>query len=171
MQRCLRRAALHNCTWLGRHSPLQRRGVCTAPPQSSKDREARLQWVAPENRKDVARVVEVAERCVDRWETAFTDFLSPPVAADAMSALTGMADLTAIAWGGYPQAERCRCALPAAAAGWRPGGAAPAAAALELLGRRRARRIALGREEVLAAAQQDPSQLGGVAALQVRRAA
>ena len=118
MQRCLRPAALHSCTsWLHRSRaarPLQRRGLCTAAPQSSsKDRESKLQWVAPDNRKEVARVIEIAERAVDRWETVFTDFLSPPVAADAMSALTGAADLTAICWGGYPQAERCRCGMPA----------------------------------------------------------
>jgi hypothetical protein len=122
-------------------------------------------------------VVEIAERAVKRWETVFTDFLSPPVAADAMAALAGVADLSAVCWGGYPQAERCRYSHGScvahmllllnpqrapATAPQQPGclhtgqAAAPAC------------RIALGREEVLSAAQEDPSQLGGVAALQVR---
>lgn len=47
-----------------------------------------------------------------------------------------LADVSALAWGGYPQAERVR--------------------------------IAVARDELLAAARADPSQLGGVAALDVR---
>lgn len=81
--------------------------MCT---EASKDREARLNWVAPENRKEVARVLEIAERAAERWETIYTDFLSPPVAADAMTALSQVPDLLALPWGGYPQAERCRWA-------------------------------------------------------------
>jgi RNA-binding protein YlmH len=55
-------------------------------------------------------VLEIAERAAERWETVYTDFLSPPVAADAMSALSQVPDLLALPWGGYPQAERCRWA-------------------------------------------------------------
>ena len=111
VQRCLAGPARHQCAVLSTSIHLRtrvsQRGMCT---EASKDREARLNWVAPENRKEVARVLEIAERAAERWETIYTDFLSPPVAADAMTALSQVPDLLALPWGGYPQAERCRWA-------------------------------------------------------------
>lgn len=56
----------------------------------------------------MARILEQAERAVDSWDTAYTDFYPPPVIADAMVSLQQMASVVAIPWGGYPQAERCR---------------------------------------------------------------
>ncbi|PRW45323.1 photosystem II S4 domain [Chlorella sorokiniana] len=53
-----------------------------------------------------------------------------------MAVLQRMADVAAVPWGGYPQAERCR--------------------------------LSLGREEALAGAAEDPSQLDSVAAVQCR---
>ena len=153
--RCTRRWP----TLVQRASARGRSFVCLA----GKEREARLQWVSPENRQEVARVLEIAERAAERWETTFTDFLSPPVVADALGALAGMADVTAIPWGGYPQVG----------AGQQPQAMHDAWAQhpqlMEPLRPQAERcRIALGREEVLSALQDDPSQLGGVAALQVR---
>lgn len=103
---------------------------------STRNREEQLQWVAPENRRDVARVLEIAERASNSWTVTYTDFLSPPVVQDALSALSKTADLSCIAWGGYPQAERCR--------------------------------LAMGREDLMGVYQEDPSQLEGVAALEVK---
>lgn len=92
---------------------LPRRGshrhISSSRLSSTKTREALLQWVAADNRKEVARIIEIAERAADRWEVTWTDFLSPPVVADALSALSQMADVVAVPWGGYAQAERCRC--------------------------------------------------------------
>ncbi|PNH04282.1 putative RNA-binding protein ylmH [Tetrabaena socialis] len=70
-----------------------------------------LGWVDPATRKDVARVLELAERASQRWEVEWTDFLPPSVVADSMAALTGRTDVVCIPWGGYAQAERCRLAL------------------------------------------------------------
>jgi RNA-binding protein YlmH len=62
-------------------------------------------------RKEVAQILEQAERAAVRWEVTYTHFYSPPVVADALAVLEQMADVTAVAWGGYPQAERCRIAM------------------------------------------------------------
>ena len=67
-----------------------------------------LQWVPPENRVEVAHILDVADRAAARWDVTPTDFLSPAVVADAMSCLQGRGDLMAVPWGGYAQAERCR---------------------------------------------------------------
>ncbi len=67
-----------------------------------------LAFVDPAHRKDVARVVEIAERASERWEVVWTDFLPPPVVADSMAALHGRSDVICVPWGGYAQAERCR---------------------------------------------------------------
>ncbi|KAL6757693.1 hypothetical protein V8C86DRAFT_2616727 [Haematococcus lacustris] len=89
-----------------------------------------------DSRKEVDRVLELADRAAVRWELTWTDFLPPPVVGDAMAALAGRSDVQALPWGGYAQAERCR--------------------------------LALGREELMASARNDPEGAGGVAAIQVR---
>ncbi|KAF8069439.1 Hnrnph2 [Scenedesmus sp. PABB004] len=88
--------------------------------------------------KDVAAIVEAAERAAQRWEVTYTHFHTPPVVADALAALAGRGDVAGVPWGGYAQAERVR--------------------------------LALGRDEALAGAAEDPAgQLpGAVAALEVR---
>eukprot|EP00879_Flechtneria_rotunda_P010089 GHRR01010547.1.p1 GENE.GHRR01010547.1~~GHRR01010547.1.p1 ORF type:complete len:324 (+),score=44.55 GHRR01010547.1:145-1116(+) len=112
-----------------------RRGSTLA--QGSKPRHAQLQWVDPESRKEVAQILEQAERAAQRWEISYTHFVSPPVATNALTAINQMADVAAVLWGGYRQAERCR--------------------------------IAMGREDVMLAATEDPSQLTeAVAALNCR---
>eukprot|EP00878_Enallax_costatus_P021451 GHUV01022704.1.p1 GENE.GHUV01022704.1~~GHUV01022704.1.p1 ORF type:complete len:260 (+),score=77.30 GHUV01022704.1:247-1026(+) len=88
-------------------------------------------------RKEVAEILEQAERAARSWDMHYTHFYTPPVVQDALAAVNQLGDVTAVAWGGYPQAERCR--------------------------------IALGREEVMLAAKEDPSQLtDAVAALDCR---
>lgn len=96
-----------------------------------------LNWVLPENRKEVAQILDLAERAAARWDVSYSTFISPSVLADARLVLEGWSDVVMVPWGGYPQAERCR--------------------------------VAFGREEVLLAAKEDPSQLeDAVAALQVK---
>lgn len=54
-------------------------------------------------------MLEIAERATDRWDVVWTDFLTPPIVADSMAALQGRQDVICVPWGGYAQAERCRC--------------------------------------------------------------
>lgn len=70
-----------------------------------------LSWVAAEHRKDVARILEIAERAAQRWDVTYSDFLSPPLTAECMSALSNLGDVLVVPWGGYAQAERCRLAV------------------------------------------------------------
>jgi len=74
-------------------------------------REELLRGVSQENRDDVARVLELAEKAVANWDVLHTAFYSPPVISDAMEALKRLADVISIPWGGYSQAERCRISI------------------------------------------------------------
>jgi hypothetical protein len=88
-------------------------------------------------RKEAAQILDIADRAAQRWEVSYTHFITPPVAADALAALSQRADVKAVVWGGYPQAERCR--------------------------------IAMGKEEVMLTAVEDPATLDdAVAALDVK---
>jgi hypothetical protein len=59
-------------------------------------------------RQEVAAILEQAERAAARWELSVTPgFCSPPLAADALTALAQLADVEAFACGGYAQAEVC----------------------------------------------------------------
>ena len=78
-----------------------RRGATSGPKDT-------LHWVPQENKEEVAHVLDLAGRAADRWDVSMTDFLSPAVAADAMSCLHGRSDIVAVLWGGFAQAERCR---------------------------------------------------------------
>ena len=64
-----------------------------------------------ENRDCVARVVDQAEQAIKTWEVISTDFLSPPDMSEAVALFQKLTDVQAIAWGGYPQAERQRLAI------------------------------------------------------------
>ena len=64
-----------------------------------------------ENRDEVARAIDLADRAIKTWEVALTDFLSPPVLAESQRVLGSLTEVRAIAWGGYPQAERQRLAI------------------------------------------------------------
>lgn len=59
----------------------------------------------------MARILEQAQRAAQRWEVAYTNFMSPPLAADVLAALAQLPDVAGVAWGGYPQAERVRVAM------------------------------------------------------------
>ncbi|XP_014492568.1 uncharacterized protein LOC106754998 isoform X2 [Vigna radiata var. radiata] len=56
-------------------------------------------------------VAKEARRASSKRETLHTDFLTPPVLKESMQVLEKLADVKAIAQGGYPQAERCRISV------------------------------------------------------------
>lgn len=64
-----------------------------------------------ENRVVVARTIDLAEQALKNWEIVCSDFLSPPEIDEALSVLDSLTEVEAIAWGGYPQAERQRLAI------------------------------------------------------------
>lgn len=64
-----------------------------------------------EYRDVLARIVDAAEQALKTWAIVTTDFLAPPELAEAELLLKRLTELTAIAQGGYPQAERQRLAL------------------------------------------------------------
>ena len=72
-------------------------------------REELLQGV--ENREEVARVVDLAERAIATWEPTVTDFLSPAVLVEVREKFARLAEVSLVGWGGYPQAERQRLAI------------------------------------------------------------
>ncbi|KAL1346229.1 hypothetical protein HN51_019932 [Arachis hypogaea] len=61
--------------------------------------------------KEVKHILEMARRASLRREILHTDFLTPPVLKESMKVLEKLADVKAIAQGGYPQAERCRISV------------------------------------------------------------
>jgi photosystem II S4 domain protein len=64
-----------------------------------------------ENLDQISRVLDRADQAIKTWEVVFTDFLSPPELAEAQTVLAKLTEVSAIAWGGYPQAERQRLAI------------------------------------------------------------
>jgi len=70
-----------------------------------------LKGVDSDNAEVVSRVLEKAMTAADRWDTVYTDFLSPAEVADAKMVLERVGDVTCVAWGGYMSAERQRLAL------------------------------------------------------------
>jgi photosystem II S4 domain protein len=70
-----------------------------------------------ENLDRISRVLDQTDQAIKTWEIVFTDFLSPPELAEAQTVLAKLTEVSTIAWGGYPQAERqrlaiARCELP-----------------------------------------------------------
>ncbi|XP_042498339.1 putative RNA-binding protein YlmH [Macadamia integrifolia] len=59
----------------------------------------------------VKHTLEMARRASSRREVLHTDFLTPPILKESMLALEKLADVKAVAQGGYPQAERCRLSV------------------------------------------------------------
>ncbi|XP_010644190.1 uncharacterized protein LOC100248657 isoform X3 [Vitis vinifera] len=59
----------------------------------------------------VKHILEMAKRASARREVLHTDFLTPPVLKESMIVLEKLADMKAVAQGGYPQAERCRLSV------------------------------------------------------------
>lgn len=64
-----------------------------------------------ENRDEVARVIDLAERSLKTWEVECTDFLSPPVLVEVREQFGRLTEVQTLPWGGYPQAERQRLAI------------------------------------------------------------
>ena len=59
----------------------------------------------------VKRAIELAERAASSWVLEYTDFLSPPLVADVQANTKKLAEVEVAAWGGFPQAERCRLCI------------------------------------------------------------
>jgi photosystem II S4 domain protein len=64
-----------------------------------------------ENLDRISRVLDQTDQAIKTWEVVFTDFLSPPELAEAQTVLAKLTEISSIAWGGYPQAERQRLAI------------------------------------------------------------
>ncbi len=64
-----------------------------------------------ENQDRISRILDQTDQAIKTWEVVFTDFLSPPELAEAQAVLAKLTEASAIAWGGYPQAERQRLAI------------------------------------------------------------
>lgn len=64
-----------------------------------------------ENREEIAKIIDKAEKAIKTWELVFTDFLSPPVLAEVNQIFSSLTEVKVIPWGGYPQAERQRIGI------------------------------------------------------------
>lgn len=92
-------------------SPTTRTRLVLIRAYGGKQREQLLKGVTVENRGEVARILEQAERAETTWSTVYTDFYTPPVVADAIQALKLVPDVSPTPWGGYAMAERARIRL------------------------------------------------------------
>lgn len=61
--------------------------------------------------EEVRNILDLAERASQRRDVFHTNFLTPPIVKEAMLAVEKLADIKAVAQGGYPQAERCRISV------------------------------------------------------------
>jgi photosystem II S4 domain protein len=64
-----------------------------------------------ENVECLSRVLDQADQAIKTWEVICTDFLSPPELVEAQTVLGRLTEVSVLAWGGYPQAERQRLAI------------------------------------------------------------
>jgi photosystem II S4 domain protein len=64
-----------------------------------------------ENRDELARILDLAEKAVKNWEIVLTDFLSPPVLNEVQQIFHRLTEIELLSSGGYPQAERQRLAI------------------------------------------------------------
>ncbi|KAF4386617.1 hypothetical protein F8388_006572 [Cannabis sativa] len=94
-------------------TPLASSGICHIPQAiKGNDVDVLLNGVADKNTvEEVKHILEMARRASTRREVVHTNFLTPPVMKESMLALEKLADVEAIAQGGYPQAERCRISI------------------------------------------------------------
>jgi photosystem II S4 domain protein len=70
-----------------------------------------------EEREEIARIIDRAEQAIRTWEVVLTDFLSPPLLAEAQQLFANLTEVKVLAWGGYPQAERQRLGISRAEIG------------------------------------------------------
>jgi photosystem II S4 domain protein len=64
-----------------------------------------------ENREEIARIIDLAEKAIKNWEIVLTDFLSPPVLIEVQEIFSRLTEVQLLSFGGYPQAERQRLAI------------------------------------------------------------
>ncbi|CAM8992202.1 unnamed protein product [Rhodiola kirilowii] len=87
-------------------------GMCNLAQAVKGDVDVLLQGLGDKSSsEDVKRILEMARRASSRREVLHTDFLTPPVAKESMQIIEKLADVKAVAQGGYPQAERCRISV------------------------------------------------------------
>ncbi|KAL1817886.1 hypothetical protein DCAR_0522378 [Daucus carota subsp. sativus] len=110
----------HNLSHLGTRpfprlvfkSPLTSSGMCHVAQATRGNTDVLVRVVGEKGAVDeVKHVVEMAKRASLRREVLHTDFLTPPVLKESMQVLEKLADVKAVAQGGYPQAERCRLSV------------------------------------------------------------
>ncbi|KAM0919186.1 hypothetical protein ACQ4PT_008383 [Festuca glaucescens] len=61
--------------------------------------------------EEVMDILDMAQMASQRRDVFHTSFLTPPIIKEAMLAIKKLADIKAVAQGGYPQAERCRISV------------------------------------------------------------
>ncbi|OMO55619.1 hypothetical protein CCACVL1_27126 [Corchorus capsularis] len=92
--------------------PLRSSGFCHIAQVIKGDDDVLLKGVADKSTiEEVKHILEMARRAGTRREVLHTDFLTPPVLKESMLVLEKLADVKAVAQGGYPQAERCRISV------------------------------------------------------------
>lgn len=64
-----------------------------------------------ENKEEIARIIDKAEKAIKTWELVISDFLSPPVLMEIDKIFSSLTQIKVIPWGGYPQAERQRVGI------------------------------------------------------------
>ncbi|XP_042418767.1 putative RNA-binding protein YlmH [Zingiber officinale] len=91
-----------------------RRGLCQVAlaVKPAAGAESALKGIGDRNAAEaVKNILEMARRSLTRREVIHTDFLTPPVLRESLLALEKLADVKAVAQGGYPEAERCRLSV------------------------------------------------------------
>ncbi|HIK36856.1 MAG: photosystem II S4 domain protein [Geminocystis sp.] len=64
-----------------------------------------------ENREEVAKILDKAEKALKTWELVITDFVSPAVLAEIERLFSNLTEVKLISWGGYATAERQRIGI------------------------------------------------------------
>ncbi|XP_058101010.1 uncharacterized protein LOC131245508 isoform X2 [Magnolia sinica] len=83
-------------------------GICHAAHALKGEGDVLLKGVVNKSgTASVKHILEMAGRASSRREILQTDFLTPPILKEAMLTLEKLADVKAVAQGGYPEAERC----------------------------------------------------------------
>lgn len=59
----------------------------------------------------MSRLLDQATQALKTWEVVTSAFLSPPELAEAERLMSSLTEISSLAWGGYPQAERKRLAI------------------------------------------------------------
>eukprot|EP00252_Welwitschia_mirabilis_P021277 TRINITY_DN5411_c0_g1_i1.p1 TRINITY_DN5411_c0_g1~~TRINITY_DN5411_c0_g1_i1.p1 ORF type:complete len:312 (+),score=60.70 TRINITY_DN5411_c0_g1_i1:202-1137(+) len=96
---------LHFPSWNLAH---RRSGFCNSAASLKSTTNDLLKDLDKTNHQHVRPILEQARRTATTKEVFHSDFLTPPVLEDTISALTKMPHVDFLIQGGYPQAERCR---------------------------------------------------------------